>query len=387
MYAVQCSLKAGHCIRAVMASDNKDQEEDDRMNSDHNIILDGPPRVKIFLLTHTGPFVVSIREITQKLSPIKSSIYINKKYKTVSSIKQLPNKMKVTLNNRVEANSLIEDTFFKTFRVYAPAAEVEIDGVVSFTDLNDIDDLQDLLINGKGKFGNPAIGQVNSLAVKHLAKNNSASPPVAVRTNIVKITFAGCVLPSHLLVEGLLVKVRPFHRKAMFCENCLQFEHTDKYCHRKFKCARCEGTHNFKDCTAEGVDKSLFPYCSLNHAPNIDVCDHFKTINSCYSRAGQSKRHARYAEAVASVRDAAPDQDTNDNFPKIMQVSTSSSYASLAISSTAITPTNNRFSVLSETSGTSQQPNQIPATARVQPRNHNEPVGKDESQSLSSYSR
>lgn len=156
-----------------MATDDSDQDDDDGMNNVSNEEQGGTTRVKLFPLTHTGPFVVSIREISLKLAPIKSSIYINKKYKSVSSIKQLPNKMKVLLNSRVEANLLIEDTFFKTFRVYAPAAEIEVDGVVNFNDLNDIDNLQKLLTIGKGKFGNPAIDKVDVLAVKQLAKNGS----------------------------------------------------------------------------------------------------------------------------------------------------------------------------------------------------------------------
>lgn len=361
-----------------MPADDSDGDESSDMDEDSPATNVNRDRIRCFPISHPGPFVVSIREATIKLSPIRFSLYINKKYSSVTSIKQLPQKMKITLSHRGQANEIIADKTFENYKVYVPAAEVEIDGVVSFNDLCDIGNLKNLKKLGKGKFGNPEIKPVEILESKRLSKADPENKQVTIITNDIKVTFAGSILPNHILVEGLLIKVRPFHRKAMFCEKCLQFEHTSKYCHRKPKCARCEGNHSTTNCNMEGIDKTLCPYCSQKHAPNIDACSHFKDINSSFSMAEKSKRQSRYATAVAIARAKEVESMENSQVPPISdpQPGTNSSavaqapnaisngasnnlqsattYANIS-KNTSLTPTNNRYSALSQYGDEEQQ--------------------------------
>lgn len=87
-------------------------------------------------------------------------MYINKTYKSVVSIKQLPQKIKIVLNDRDEANAFLKDKIFVSYTVYAPAAKVEIDGVISINDVIDMDIMLDLISVGKGQFGNPRMGRL-----------------------------------------------------------------------------------------------------------------------------------------------------------------------------------------------------------------------------------
>lgn len=67
-------------------------------------------RKRQFPPLHKGPYTVSIREHLLKLTPIKFALYINKKYKNILEIKQLPHRMKVILSDREEANILVYTT-------------------------------------------------------------------------------------------------------------------------------------------------------------------------------------------------------------------------------------------------------------------------------------
>lgn len=81
---------------------------------------------------------------------------------------------------------------FVSYRVYAPAAEVEIDGVISYNDILDMDNRQDLLkVVGKGKFVNARMDQVDMLTVKRLYRNYPSICIAAVARNDVKVTFSG----------------------------------------------------------------------------------------------------------------------------------------------------------------------------------------------------
>lgn len=166
--------------------DDVDDEVSRTMSEDDDVEVAIAPRIWQFPRSHNGPYSVSIRELTFKLFPIKFSVYLNKTYKSITAINQFPKKMTVILSDRVEANALMQDEIFGNYRVYLPAAEVEIDGVVN--------SLDNLLIHGVDKFGNPEIPPVAILAEKRLSKNITVDTKKRILTDGVKITFEGNVL-------------------------------------------------------------------------------------------------------------------------------------------------------------------------------------------------
>lgn len=155
-------------------------------------------------------------------------------------------------------------------------------------------------------------------------------------------------------------------------------EHTNKFCQRKPKCVRCEGNHSSQDCNSECIDKALCPYCSLKHAANIDVCTHFKTINSSFSRVEQSKIQSKYAEAVAAAcmpTEAESKRPHTTSSSATVQTkvppsnrlsSTTALYASVAGSS-AVIVTHNRFAGLVGTVLEAQQKSTSNVTSLADP--------------------
>lgn len=107
-------------------------------------------RTRQFPASHSGPYNVSIREKDVKVSPIQFSMYLNKTFKSIVSIKRFPTKIKVELSDRNEVNLLLADEIFQNYILYLPANEVEIDGVVSLHDLCDINGTDDIVLHGKG---------------------------------------------------------------------------------------------------------------------------------------------------------------------------------------------------------------------------------------------
>lgn len=60
--------------------------------------------------------------------------------------------MKFVLSNIAEANSLIIDDKFADFRVFISPEEIEVEGVIKFNDLCDIDSIERLKTDAKGIF-------------------------------------------------------------------------------------------------------------------------------------------------------------------------------------------------------------------------------------------
>lgn len=291
--------------------------------------------------SHYGPYIVSIREIQFKLTPIKFAMYINSRYKSVVEIKQFPGRMKVTMSDREEANMLVYDTTFEKYKIYVPADEVEVCGVVNVNDINDITDLSDIIKNGKGKFSDPRISPAQIVDAKVLQRISPVNSNEAVATDQLKVTFAGCILPIRLLIHGLLVKVCPYHQKVMFCDRCLQLKHTSKYCNKKPKCNKCQGAHLSQDCTAAGVDATICPYCTQSPNHNINVCPEFKSFNSSFNREEHRKRQLKYSEAVAAANSAENPIIVTQNIANIAGPSFSK-VVNLEL------PTANRFETLGE---------------------------------------
>lgn len=259
-------------------------------------------RVRQYSDTIIGPFTVIIREARMRMAPLNFASYINKKYKSVSLIKRSQGKMKVILEKREEANALARDPYFVNYHIYIPADLAEIDGALCADDLCDMDDLQFLISSGKGVFGNMLLPSCNIVYAEQIVRVVGEAPEQLERieTNTVKVTFAGQILPSHVVIGGLRVKVRPFHRKPMFCDTCESFGHTSKYCRGKPKCANCSEAHATSNCTANPAG-SKCPYCLTEHQNGRRECSFFNEVNESFKVRQANRRKTRYEQAVAAA--------------------------------------------------------------------------------------
>lgn len=261
------------------------------------------PRVRQYPSTINGPFTVIIREVQMTIAPLNFAAFINKKYTSVCLIKRSQGKMKVVLNARDEANELARDPYFLNYHVYIPADLVEIEGAICADDLCDLDDLKILISDGKGIFDNMLLSPCDIVHAEHIFRigDEAIEPPERILTNTVKVTFEGQVLPSHIVIGGLRVKIRPFHKKPMFCVSCQTFGHTTKYCKRKPKCARCSDAHATASCTADNPASTLCPYCLTEHQDDRRVCSFFNEVNESFKVKQSSRRKTRYQQAVAAA--------------------------------------------------------------------------------------
>lgn len=223
------------------------------------------------------------------------------------------------------------DPFFKMYQVSIPADLVEIVGAIQFSDLCDIEDVSDLCQHGKGRFSNLMLTPCKILEARRLTRP-SDQPTEYIDTNTVKITFEGRLLPKHVEFNGLLIQVRPFYHKPMFCETCQSFGHTIKFCRRKAKCARCAGPHKTLECKVQNENLALCPYCYSTHEEGRSKCAYFKEVADSFNQQIKSKQQTRYTNAVAS---ALKDVDQTNlhqkntyhsNFPPLFN-----SYESLSI--------------------------------------------------------
>ena len=180
-----------------------------------------------------------------------------------------------------------------------------------------------------------------------------------VPTPSVKIYFPGKVLPNYVEVEKLLIPLRPFSKKAMFCDRCLRFNHTSKFCSSKPVCAKCSEMHLTTACTNQDVNSLDCPFCNTEH-PTKSACAFFTEVNNSYKAAQEYRRKQIYQESVAIISKSTqlPTLETTiDNykttFPSLKRSRTSLSDPK-AGTSTEIVLTNS-FEGLSDTARESEK--------------------------------
>lgn len=259
---------------------------DDEMSEAETDGEEGVSRIRLYPTTHTGPYTVYVRKIDKPLKPLYHTVYVNKNYKSVTSSEHSRDKMIFVLGDIAEANKFIVDTHFVEYRVFINAEEVEVDGVIKFSDLCDIQKLSELVQHGIGIFDNSA------QLVKVVDVHQFPAKTAGELSNAVKITFEGLVVPTHVKVFGLRVKVRPWFQRPMFCDRCQHFKHTNKFCTRPAKCAMCFGDHLSSECINEEVDHKICPYCQTEHETGKKNCAYFKKVNKDFFKI-QKRNYVR----------------------------------------------------------------------------------------------
>ena len=216
-----------------------------------------------------GPFVVYIRVIDDhtSLKFMKLSKFIFGTCKSRTDIRQInANKMRVQFSANIdsdesrdearrEANALPMCEWNKKYHIYIPEKMVEIMGCISWSTH---ENTEELISAGEGKFKNTNLPNVKILdAVRFMKKTDEAAAKTQLlKTNTVRVTFEGLILPEQINLFGLLIPVREFKRRQMFCEKCLNYNHTKNHCNNKPaqqittptpSCYQCQGEHKSGD--------------------------------------------------------------------------------------------------------------------------------------------
>lgn len=274
-------------------------------------------RIRQYNTKSKGPFIVFIRELATKLAPIKLTKYITHYYPSTTIIKRSPGSLKVSLTCVSQANAMVSDTFFAEYHVSVPADHVEVDGAIDWHDLCDIKDMNELCSIGKGVFNNTSIPNCNIVHAERLSRlDSSVGGRNLIETNTIKLTFDGNLLPNHIHIMGLRVRVRPFFKKPMFCDKCQTFGHTVKFCRSKVRCASCAAEHPTKECP---FDNSRCPYCQQIDKHDRYRCPFFSEVNESFKLKQAERRKAMLKQAAVKATSDAVDpsnnlQSTND-FP------------------------------------------------------------------------
>ena len=85
----------------------------------------------------------------------------------------------------------------------------------------------------------------------------------------IKVDFEGTVMPSHIYLGNLSLRVRKYNQPPLRCYNCQLYGHLANGCTKKIVCNICSGEHSMKDCT----DRSQkCANCELHHAASSREC-------------------------------------------------------------------------------------------------------------------
>ena len=259
-------------------------------------------RIKQYPDSLKGPYIVYVRRKEVDLDQFHLQKQVFDRYKSCSlaiSINEF--KMKFEFSELSDANNIVKDERMKAYRVYVPAKEVEVRGVISLS--NEID-ASELLNSAVGKFNNPNIGHVKILEVYRFNQLGTKTP-----TNKVKLTFEGTVAPDHIIVDRhLQIRVQKFLPKSFFCEKCLSFNHSTAYCTKvNQRCRKCGNFHGTNDCTSS-IIKCI--HCKGNHLAGDPTCPTKKQADKKLQTNEHMIQKNRYYQLQTLIEDDTEEETT-----------------------------------------------------------------------------
>ncbi|XP_029725192.2 uncharacterized protein LOC115265101 [Aedes albopictus] len=265
----------------------KDQSEIDG----NKMADDSAPESFMYTARDAAPYRVYVEIIdnTKRIYKFSVGSVLRKLEKYRNQITELKylgrNKIIVFSNSWVKANLLVGETVLaeKGYKAYIPRHLVCITGVIGGipTDIEMEEIEQDYEC---------AYPVVNLYRLNRWDREKGKK----VASNRVSVTFRASNLPEKMKVFGSSVKVQPYVRRFVFCNNCHRFGHREESCKSKKRCGKCARIHE------EAED----------HCPNEVKClhcrksDHRTTDPSCPSRQREisiktmmSKKNLTYVEA------------------------------------------------------------------------------------------
>lgn len=281
-------------------------------------------RIRQYAIKSHGPFVVHIRSIKTPLESRNIAKFIRTKYKSEIVIRQVnENKIRVEFSERidatkkavvvtneqarVEANDLPNCVEWnKKYHVYIQEKDVEVIGCIKF---GATQEAKEIVSHGCGKFKNPLLPEIKILeASRFMTKtedDDKTKPPKLTPTNDVRVTFSGLILPDFVVVDQMLIPVRKFHKRQMFCESCQRYNHTKAHC-------------NNKERTAEPNEHACI-HCKVDsHHTGDKTCPRRKTLEKRDKDNARKAHNKTFAEILKELdpNGTMPGENVNEfHFP------------------------------------------------------------------------
>ena len=111
--------------------------------------------------------------------------------------------------------------------------------------------------------------------------------------NMIILTFEDENIPSQVVFENEIIKVRPYHQKPMQCFNCFKFGHTAKICIRTKVCVNCSAAEH-----GECLEEPKCNNCSLAHKSIDKSCEQFKLEQAAINKASSEHISVSYAKRL-----------------------------------------------------------------------------------------
>lgn len=263
--------------------------------SEMDVDVNSSARIRQYPVGHNGPYIVIIRRKELPLESKKINKYVFTRFKHVQKITQEnEHKIKIVFGEKNEksaivvanssgdditgASALIEEDvamsvrekklleeklkcaeksareeanelpkyeeWNKKYFVYIPEKLVETKAVISWPVGSDVNEMTEDFCTGK--FSNPSLSDVKVLEAVRLKKKSNEATNAMEETGTVIVTFEGLLLPKWLNFDKMLIPVREFRARQMYCENCHRYNHTKSRCNNKkltppaeIKCMQC----------------------------------------------------------------------------------------------------------------------------------------------------
>lgn len=285
-------------------------DDGDDVNMETSNVHSALPRVRQYPMGHTGPYIVYVRSSDGNgLKQVNVSKLIFDSCKPfVERIDHVnAYKMRVVFKNQQAANKAPLLECLKPFRVYVPASEVEVDGIVR---LDPSEDAKDLEIYGRGMFDSLKLSDTKILEAYRVHRKEAGT---SVPTNVVRVTFPGKVLPDRVVLDGLRIPVRLYRPLEMVCTRCLKTGHTEKMCVSKPRCGKCGEAHLTVGCRKEDDLPPECVRCKRIHEPDQSKCPKVVAANQRRLLKAKQRHELSYAEAVRKMKQHAKPNLSEDN--------------------------------------------------------------------------
>lgn len=252
-----------------------------------------------------GPWVVYFQPKSKPLNVVQISRDLTKRFSAVTEITKVRhNKLRVVVSSLKQANEIAVSPFFTLeYRVYIPARDVEIEGVVSEESLTP----EILEQQAVGRFKNPLLPPVKILEVQRLGSVSlSEGKKSFTPTDSFRVTFSGSALPHYVELGKLRLPVRLFVPRVMSCLNCKQLGHTASHCGSKARCSKCGEKHEDDACTAT-APKCV--YCNGTPPHALSSCPAYKQRGEKLQRSLKERSRKSFADMLKKA--SPPTNATN----------------------------------------------------------------------------
>lgn len=256
-------------------------------------------RIRQYPEGHKGPFIVYVRAKDGKgLKQMAVSKLIFDSCKPgVDRIDQVNAfKMRVVFKTAQAANQAPLMQCLEPYRVYIPASEVEVDGVIRLEPSEDEKDLEKF---GRGVFDNIGLSEVKVLEAYRVGRKQGND---VIQTRVVRVTFPGKVLPDKVVLDGLRIPVRLYRPLEMVCTRCQRTGHTEKLCVSRPRCMKCGETHLTKDCSETNDAAAVCVRCKQTHEAGRSKCPKVIAADERRLQKARQRYKTSYAEAAKETR-------------------------------------------------------------------------------------